>query len=104
LLFCFLAPLLFISIAQFTVVTNKWNKAHQESPEKPVVAPMHPIDRALGAPVPDTPEADGSGDAKKPSPTPAYVFAGIFAALYLIILASDRRRRRHSRPPAEPSP
>jgi len=86
LLFCFLAPLLFISIAQFTVVTNKWNKAHQESPEKPVVAPMHPIDRALGAPVPDTPDADGSGaegDAKKPSPTPAYVFAGIFAALYV---------------------
>ena len=87
LLFCFLAPLFFLSIAQFTVVTNRWDKAHQAAPAKPVVVPMHPLDKALRAPEPDMPAADDSGaarDAARPSPTPAYVFAGIFATLYVV--------------------
>ena len=87
LLFCFLAPLLFLSIAQCTIATNKWNKPGHEAAEKPVVTPMHPIDKALGAPEPDKPNADDAGadeGTKKPSPTPAYVFAGTFAALYVV--------------------
>jgi len=48
---------------------------------------MNPIDKALGAPAPEKPKKDGAdkaeGKNKKPSPTPAYVFAAIFAFLYL---------------------
>ncbi len=109
LLFCFLAPLLFLAIAQMTIMIGKYQKpptaAEQKAAETPVV-PMNPIDKALGAPEPKKPAkkiagesevgksgvgnkpaaADGEKDDdekdKKPSPIPAYVFAGIFAALY----------------------
>jgi hypothetical protein len=54
--------------------------------EKMAKMPMNPIDKALGAPAPKKPgtEDKGDEDKKKPTPTPAYVFAGIFAALYIV--------------------
>ena len=93
LLFCFLAPLLFLGFAQATLAIGKFEKpaieaAGRKSPEKKAAAlPQNPIDKALGAPAPEKPEKDGAGkseeDRKKPSPTSAYVFAAIFAALYV---------------------
>lgn len=91
LLFCFLMPLLFLGIAQFTIVLSSFQKTHTEAVKKPApkkqnVVPLNPIDKALGAPAPEKPkkgDADkANGRDKKPSPTPAYVFAAIFATLY----------------------
>jgi hypothetical protein len=86
LLFCFLAPLLFLSIAQFTIAINTIDKPRE--PDKTDAArPMNPIDKALGAPAPDMPNKDDAAaeeEAKKPSPTPAYIFAGIFSVLYAV--------------------
>lgn len=91
LLFCFLAPLLFLGIAQFTIVVVKHQKPSADaakSKKKDAQMPMNPIDKALGAPAPEKPKKDGAdkaeGKDKKPSPTPAYVFAAIFACLYVI--------------------
>jgi hypothetical protein len=92
LLFCFLAPLLFLGIAQFTITVIKDQKpstdAAKSAKKEAQVLPMNPIDKALGAPAPEKPKKDGAdkaeGKHKKPSPTPAYVFAGIFAFLYLV--------------------
>jgi hypothetical protein len=89
LLFCFLAPALFLAIAQFTAVIAKYDKPPHEAAKKhaPTVA-MNPIDKALGAPAPDKSKKDdedgGGKKGKKLSPTPAYVFAGIFATLYVV--------------------
>ena len=91
LLFCFLAPLLFVGFAQLTIALGKFEKpaaeaAKKQAIEKPPV-PLNPIDKFLGAPEPEKPkkgEADKPGGRhKKPSPTAAYVFAGIFVALYI---------------------
>jgi hypothetical protein len=110
LLFCFLAPLLFLAIAQFTIFTGKFQKASTEATTtsgkasdaskksagknaakdapKDAVVPMNPIDKALGAPAPEKPGKDGKTNSgkrdKTPSPTPAYVFAAIFATLYVV--------------------
>jgi hypothetical protein len=97
LLYCFLAPLLFLAIAQLTVVVTKFQAppadkasaldAKHKAAEKDAVAPMNPIDKALGAPAPDKPkkgEDKPEGRHKKPSPTTAYVFAAMFAVLYLV--------------------
>lgn len=87
LLACFLAPLLFLAFAQLTVFTNTLRApAAQSAPQKPaVVHPLHPIDKALGAPEPEAPKAgEETGRGKKPTPTAGYVFAGIFAVLYLV--------------------
>lgn len=98
LLFCFLAPLLFLALSQATVYFGKAPKAEAEAeagkagdktkkPEKkPPELKLHPIDAALGAPAPEKPKKDKKKEEedKKPSPTPSYVFAGIFAALYII--------------------
>jgi len=102
LLFCFLAPLLFLALAQATIAVNKFyapgtsaadKQAAAKAEEKKKAAeeklakmPMNPIDKALGAPAPKKPGADGNGDEDKdkPTPRPAYVFAGIFAALYIV--------------------
>ena len=96
LLFCFLAPLLFLGIAEFTktVIPKPSTEASDSSKKaaaKKAEVPMNPIDKFLGAPAPEKPgknkdgeEASGGKRSKKPSPTPAYVFAGIFAALYVI--------------------
>jgi len=102
LLFCFLAPLLFLALAQITITVNKFyapgtsaadklatEKAEEKKKaalEKMANMPMNPIDKALGAPAPKKPGTDDKGDEdnKKPTPRPAYVFAGIFAVLYII--------------------
>jgi hypothetical protein len=96
LLFCFLAPLLFVGFAQLTIAIGAVEKAPTEaaaksgkaSEKKDVALPQNPIDKALGAPAPEKKKdgADGSDkkDRKKPSPTAAYVFAGMFAALYVV--------------------
>ena len=94
LLFCFLAPLLFLAFAQLTIAIGKLEKASTEAAgkseaakkaEKKDVAPsQNAIDKALGSPAPEKPKKDGAGKDKKPSPTSAYVFAGMFAALYVI--------------------
>ena len=87
LLFCFLAPLLFLSFAGATIVIGKLEGpsiAAQKKPDtkKDVALPQNPIDKALGAPTPEKPKKDNKD--KKPSPTAAYVFAAIFAALYIV--------------------
>ena len=89
LLFCFLAPLLFLGIAQFTIAMGKLEKpsteasdASKKSAKKDADVPVNWIDKALGAPAPEKPGKKGAD--KKPSPTPAYVFAAIFAALYVV--------------------
>lgn len=104
LLFCFLAPLLFLAFGQLSVAVANWEEARmtpaekakiekKEAARKDKVLPQHPIDKFLGAPAPDAPKKDekkrdGEKDEKKKpkglSPTPAYVFAGIFAFLYLV--------------------
>ena len=102
LLFCFLAPLLFLAFAQLTILTSKFQKPSTEAAstsgkaakgaQKPAVekapVPLNPVDKFLGAPAPEKPKKGGEEKpgrrGKKPSPTPAYVFAGIFAALYII--------------------
>ncbi|SFF78699.1 hypothetical protein SAMN05518801_101522 [Novosphingobium sp. CF614] len=102
LLFCFLAPLLFLGFAQLTIALGKLEKASTEAEDtrgkasdaskkpakKDAELPMNPIDKALGAPAPEKPEKEGADKAKdqdkKHSPTSAYVFAAIFAALYVV--------------------
>lgn len=91
LLFCFLAPLLFLGLAQVTVVLKKYDKPPAEAAKKHAATPMNPIDKALGAPAPEDESkkkkdksAGGDGEGKGLSPTPAYVFAGIFAVLYIV--------------------
>lgn len=93
LLFCFLAPLLFLGFAQATVVISQWEKASAQSSEKKpekkkdVALPQHPIDAFLGAPAPEKPKKDKdkkSEDEDKPSPKAAYVFAALFATLYVV--------------------
>ncbi len=109
LLFCFLAPLLFLAIAQLTIAVVKSTSSAAEaagksgkSADKKIDVPMNPIDKALRAPAPDKPKKHGKDDPddkdKKPSPRPAYVFAAIFACLYLIgrILESWLIRRLFS--------
>jgi hypothetical protein len=105
LLFCFLAPLLFLGFGQLTIFVGelqkptaeeikqaeeKAKKAEKEMAQKK----LNPIDEFLGAPAPEKPKSEAEKkkdkaekDKKKeegPSPTPAYVFAGIFSALYLL--------------------
>lgn len=110
LLFCFLAPLLFLAFAGLnlgigmidkpTAEEKAEAKKEEEEKEKRYAArPQHPIDKFLGAPAPDKPKTEAEKkkeEAEKkakgedeeedegPSPTPAYVFAGIFATLYVI--------------------
>jgi hypothetical protein len=103
LLFCFLAPLLFLAFAQFTAFINKLDTPaddpvaeQKENEHKKLLdeMPLHPIDKFLGAPGPkkadekkEGKEAKDKKDDKpeeKHSATPAYVFAGIFAALYAV--------------------
>lgn len=86
LLFCFLAPLLFLAFAQLTITIGKFESASTAATEKakkpekaePVLQ-QNPIDKALGAPAPEKPKKN-----EKNSPTAAYVFAALFAALYLV--------------------
>jgi hypothetical protein len=98
LLFCFLMPFMFLAVAQLTIFVGKFGKPvaeatnaagkkreHKKPSEKQAAVPLNPIDKALGAPEPDKPGKDKPGGRdKKPTPTPAYVFAAIFTALYVV--------------------
>ncbi|MFK4874276.1 hypothetical protein [Novosphingobium sp. ZW T3_23] len=91
LLFCFLAPLLFLGFAQITNLLATFEKpateeASKKKPDQNTALPQNPIDKALGAPVPEKPKKKSAaeGQEKKHSPKSAYVFAGIFAVLYLV--------------------
>ncbi|WP_446657679.1 hypothetical protein [Blastomonas sp. SL216] len=109
LLFCFLAPLLFVAFGQLIVGvgllagpgTEQADKKKDEK-KKDEVRPLHWIDQALGAPEPEKPKKDDK-DKKEGknqfSPTSAYVFAGLFALLYIIgrILEDRLIRRRFQR-------
>ena len=105
LLFCFLAPLLFLAFAQLAITVSKFQKppaaaAHSSGkvavdPKKPgdknaaktPDVPMNPIDKFLGAPAPEK-KKDGAEKpgrrGRKISPTPGYVFAAFFAILYVV--------------------
>jgi hypothetical protein len=91
LLFCFLAPLLFLSFAGLTIAVGKFDTpSAREAPEKPekkdAALPQHWIDKALGAPAPEKPKKDNKAkeDKRKLKPTASFVFAGIFAFLYVV--------------------
>lgn len=103
LLFCFLAPLLFLCFAGLTIAVGKYEKAKSEAAgksgkeseeskkaeKKEAAMQLNPIDKALGAPEPDKPKKDDKAkkeeeENKSPSPKPAYIFATIFAVLYVI--------------------
>lgn len=88
LLLCFLAPLLFLAFAGLTITLGNLEKPAAEATakkaeKKDVLLPQNPIDKALGSPAPEKPKKD-AGEKKKHSPTPAYVFAALFAALYVV--------------------
>ncbi|MGF7156547.1 hypothetical protein [Novosphingobium gossypii] len=94
LMFCFFAPLLFLAFAQLTIFKGKFDKPSvhpasnaevlMKAEKESALLIQNPIDKALGAPAPVKPGKDkGTGD-KKSSPKAAYIFAGIFAALYVI--------------------
>lgn len=117
MLYCFLAPMLFLAIAQFTIAVGAYAKASAEAAEKAgkaldkekdeekkASAPMNPIDQFLGAPAPEKPKKEDPKKkkakelAKKYSPTSAYVFAGIFALLYVVgRILEDRLVKRRFR-------
>jgi hypothetical protein len=99
LLLCALAPLLFLAIAQATIVisdlesaaeTEKASDAEEEEDEEEP-RPLNIVDQMLGAPPPETleqkkqrmEEKEEEEDGKH-SPTPAFVFAGLFFALFLV--------------------
>jgi hypothetical protein len=93
LLFCFLAPLLFLSFAALSIAAGKFEtpaakqSSKKEDDKKDKVLPQNPIDQFLGAPAPEKPKKDKKkeeDDDDKPDPTPAYVLAGIFAVLYVV--------------------
>lgn len=94
LLFCFLAPLLFLAFGQLTIAVGtlegppKDEASKKKADAKDEPPPLHWIDKALGAPAPEKPKTKPGGQDEggddKPSPTPAYVFAGIFATLYVV--------------------
>ena len=97
LLACFLAPLLFLALAQATIAISEFESAGTEAEEKAKKedkeekeVKLHWLDAALGAPAPETAdekkkdkEKDKDKD-KKHSPTAAYVLAAIFATLYIV--------------------
>jgi hypothetical protein len=95
LLYCFLAPLLFLAFGQINIAAGKHEAALEaagksakdaKKPEKKQAdLPQNPIDKALGAPAPKKDDAGKSDKkGKKFSPTTAYVFACIFAVLYVV--------------------
>lgn len=110
LLFCFLAPLLFLSFAGVNIAVGmidkptaaekaEEKKEAEEEEKRDATRPQNPIDKFLGAPAPDKPKSEaekkkeeaekkakgeGEDEDTGPSPTSAYVFAGIFATLFVV--------------------
>lgn len=94
LLFCFLAPFLFLAFGQLSIAVGKLESAStaaakkEDADKKDKVLPLNSIDKALGAPAPEAPKKDGADKdkdkGKQLSPTAAYVFAALFALLYVV--------------------
>lgn len=100
LLACFLAPLLFFAVGHVGVALDTWRNppelaAAKEAAEKkrsrvkPEDVPMNPIDEFLGAAKPEKKKEEKKGEEvgkrkRKPSMTTAYVFMGIFFALWVL--------------------
>ncbi len=92
LLLTFLAPLLFLALAQATVGLGQWEeskateeeKANDEDDDKP--GELHWIDTMLGAPAPEEPDKDEEEeeDNEDYSPETAYGLAALFALIYLV--------------------
>jgi hypothetical protein len=96
LLACFLAPLFFFALGHAGVAIDKWRNppevakakaeaAKKRSLVKPEDVPMNPIDKFLGAPEPKK-KKEGEEIGKrnrKPSMTTAYIYMGIFFALWI---------------------
>ncbi|MCX7284119.1 MAG: hypothetical protein NTX28_08745 [Novosphingobium sp.] len=96
LLACFIAPLFFYALGHAGVAIDNWRNppevakakaeaAKKRSLVKPEDVPMHPVDKLLGAPVPEK-KKDGSEIGKrnrKPSMQTAYIYMGIFFALWI---------------------
>lgn len=118
LLYCFLAPLLFLGVGQLTAALGTLEKPPVEDKadkkkDKQAEIQLNPVDKFLGAPAPEKPKdekkdgkdkkAGGEKEKDKFSPTPAYVFAGIFAAMWLLgrLLESWLIRRLFTRQLAE---
>ena len=112
LLFCFMAPFLFLAFGQLIVGVGILAGPSTEAAEKDkkdekqdVVRKLNPIDEFLGAPAPEKPKKDDKSKKKeddKHSPTAAYVFAALFAVLYVAgriledkLIRSLFRRRLH---------
>ncbi len=120
LLLCLLAPLLFLGFAQIAVGLNAWEaasieaskKAEKDDEKSKPAKQLNPIDAFLGAPAPEDPakkkdkekEKDKDKDKGRHSPTPAYVLAGLFFAIYLVGRFLEpwlvRRRLRKALSPA----
>lgn len=107
LLLCFLAPLLFLAFAGVSIGLGKLDKPTaaevaeekkkaEEKEKKTAARPQNPIDEFLGAPAPEKPKSEaekkkeeakkkaaGEDEKSEHSPTAAYVFAAIFAVLYI---------------------
>lgn len=98
LLFCFLLPAMFLAFAQVTIFVNGLDGPEIEAParkDKDVVLPQSWIDKALGAPAPELPDKDKDEKKEgKHSATPAYVFAGLFALLYVFGRVWESRKAR----------
>lgn len=98
LLACFLSPLLFFAVGHVGVAFDTWRNppevvkakaeaAKRRSKIKSETVPMNPIDKLLGAPKPEKKKKGGEELGKrnrKPSMTTAYVFMGIFFALWIL--------------------
>lgn len=97
LLACFLAPLFFFALGHIGVAVDKWRNppevvkakaeaAKKRSLVKPEDVPMNPVDKFLGAPVPE--KKKGGEEIgrrnRKPSMTTAYTYMGMFFALWIV--------------------
>lgn len=93
LLLCFLAPLLFLGLAQAAIAINAWeataieaeDKAKKDGEKPKPVKKLNPVDEFLGAPAPEDPnkKKDKEKDKGRHSPDEAYVLAGLFFVFYL---------------------
>lgn len=113
LLACFVAPLFFLAVGHAGVAMDQWRNppevvkakaeaAKKRSKVKAEDVPMNPVDKFLGAP---KPEKKKGGEEigkrnRKPSMTTAYVFMGIFFALWVVgrilehVLIHSRLRKK----------
>ena len=92
LLLTFLAPLLFLALAQGFVMLGQWeeskeaSQAEEEDEEDEEPGELHWFDQMLGAPAPEDPDEDEEEDEEDDdySPRDAYGLAALFALFYLV--------------------